>query len=78
MRSLISILLGIASASAIGAQALVILIIWKAMQMPPDIDEAITTAARAAKAALWACGLSIITGLIAMAAPCIYKPRRRS
>ena len=78
MRSLISILIGIASASAIGAQALVILIIWKAMQMPPDIDEAITTAARAAQAALWACGLSITIGLIAAAAVHFHKPRRRS
>lgn len=78
MKSIITILIGIASASAIGAQVLVILIIWKAMQMPPDIDEAITTATRATQAALWACGLSISTELIAAAAAHFYKSRRRS
>ncbi len=78
MRSLINILMGIASAGAIAAQGLVLLLIWQAMEMPPDIDEAIQTATRAAQAALWASGLSITIGMIAVTAAWIYKPRRRS
>ena len=78
MRTLINILLGIASAGAIAAQGLVLLLIWKAMEMPPNIDEAIQTATRAAQAALWASGLSITIGMIAVTAVHLYKPRRRS
>jgi len=78
VRSLINILMGIASAGAIAAQGLVLLLIWQAAKMPPDIDEAIQTATRAAQAALWASGLSITIGMIAVTAAWIYKPRRRS
>ena len=81
MNKVISMMFRAAGACAITAQSLVLLLIWKAMEMPPNIDEAIQTAtraARAAKAALWASGLSITIGMIAVTAAWIYKPRRRS
>ena len=78
MNKVISMMFWAAGACAITAQGLVLLLIWKTMEMPPNIDETIQTATRAAQAALWASGLSITIGMIAVTAAWIYKPRRRS